>query len=124
MYERPLTTSADGSVEGFRMVKEDNFKGLNDELSYTISLDEQYDRIRLDLEMTPEAYATTTDIGVAVETSDGEAIYNDGFSYRTVRATVPTDGGRLTEGRHPRRVCGRRRQTRDADHGQDRSAAG
>ncbi len=93
MFDRPVPASCDGRIEGFRMHKEDQFKGLKDELTYSVSLDENYDRIRLDLEMTPEAYATTTDIGVAVE-SDGEAIYSSAFSNRTVKATVPSGGAK------------------------------
>jgi len=92
LFETPLPTDAGGALEGFRMAKEDTFKGLKDELSYSIDLDERFDRLRIDLEMTPEAYATTTDIGVAVEDPSGKAVFTDHFSNRTVRATVPTGG--------------------------------
>ena len=52
--------------------KEDKFEGLKDELSYTLTLDKQYDRVRIHLEMTPEAYATTTDIGISIEADSRE----------------------------------------------------
>ncbi len=91
LFERVLAAQADGMLEGFRKHVEDKFEGLEDELSYAISLDERFDRLRLDLEMTPEAYATTTDIGVAVEV-DGKAILSEGFSNRQFTATVSTGG--------------------------------
>jgi hypothetical protein len=98
VFERPLPVVADGTVEGFRMFKEDKFKGLKDELSYSVTLDERFSSLRIDLEMTPEAYATTTDIGVAVETEDGKAVFSDGFSTRTFRETVehPQPGETVT----------------------------
>ncbi|HUT94526.1 MAG TPA: S8 family serine peptidase [Thermoguttaceae bacterium] len=94
LFERPLPASADGVFEGFRMHKEDKFEGLDDELSYSIDLDERFDRLRLELEMTPEAYATTTDIGVYVEGPDGKNILFDAFSNRTVKTTVDTGGAK------------------------------
>jgi tripeptidyl-peptidase II len=98
VFERPLPVVADGTVEGFRMFKEDKFKGLKDELSYSVTLDDRFNSLRIDLEMTPEAYATTTDIGVAVETEDGKAVLSDGFSNRTFRETVehPQPGETVT----------------------------
>jgi len=92
LFETPLAADASGALEGFRLAKDDKFKGLKDELSYSIDLDERFERLRIDLEMTPEAYATTTDIGVSVEDAEGKAVFTDHFSNRTVRATVPTGG--------------------------------
>ena len=91
LFERPLPAKADGLLEGFRKHEEGKFKGLKDELSYTVTLDERFDRVRIHLEMTPEAYATTTDIGVSLKT-DGKEIYSDAFSDRIVKATVPIPG--------------------------------
>ena len=87
LFERSLPAVADGRFEGFRLYKEDNFKGLKDELTYSLTLDEKYDQVRFDLEMTPEAYATTTDIGVSVE-AGGEEIYSGAFSNRTYQGSV------------------------------------
>ena len=88
LFERPLPAVLDGRLEGFGMHKEDEFTGLKDELTYKVELDERFAAIRVDLEMTPEAYATTTDIGVTVEDAGGEAIYFNAFSNRTLAATV------------------------------------
>ncbi|MFH0981168.1 MAG: hypothetical protein V2A79_06495, partial [Planctomycetota bacterium] len=98
LFERPLPAVADGRLEGFGMHKEDTFKGLKDELSYTVKLDEQFGALRVDLEMTPEAYATTTDIGVSVEDESGKALLQDAFSNRTFTATVdhPSPGETAT----------------------------
>jgi hypothetical protein len=93
LFERPLPVDADGLLEGFRMHKEDKFKGLKDELTYSVTVDDGIDRLRVDLEMTPEAYATTTDIGVAVEVN-GEDILGGAFSNRTFTGTVPTGGAK------------------------------
>ena len=98
LFERPLPTVADGRLEGFGMHKEDTFEGLKDELTYTVTLDERFAALRLDLEMTSEAFATTTDVGVAVEDSSGKAIYSGAFSNRTLtaRVTHPNPGGDAT----------------------------
>jgi len=96
IFEQRLPVEADGLIEGFRMHKEDNFEGLKDELTYTVEMDEAYSSARIKLEMTPEAYATTTDIGVAVENSDGEAIHSGAFSNRFYTATVRSPGGSPT----------------------------
>ena len=58
VFDNPVPATAEGRLEGFRMREEDNFEGLDDELSYTLTLGPLYDRVRLDLEMTPEAFAT------------------------------------------------------------------
>ncbi|MFQ5590638.1 MAG: S8 family serine peptidase [Phycisphaerae bacterium] len=87
VFTKPLYAEADGVLEGFRKHVEDEFEGLNDTLTYTLTLDERFDRVRIELEMTPEAYATTTDIGVYIE-ADDEQIHSSAFSNRTERATV------------------------------------
>jgi len=91
LFEQPVPATADGRIEGFRLHKKDKFEGLDDELSYTVKLDKSCNRIRIDLEMTPQAYATTTDIGVAVE-KGGKAIHSGAFSNRTYQATVSAGG--------------------------------
>ena len=91
VFERRLAAAIAGLFEGFRKFKEDKFKGLKDTLTYTLTLDEHFDRVRIDLEMTPEAYATTTDIGVSIE-AGGKEIYSSAFGNRTHRATVHVPG--------------------------------
>lgn len=91
-FEKPLPVKAEGVIEGFRMHKEDKFEGLDDELSYSVSLDERCNRLRLELEMQPAMYATTTDIAVQVLDSDGDAIYQSAFGGRTHEATVNMRG--------------------------------
>ena len=97
VFERALHACGEGLFEGFRKHKEDKFEGLTDTLTYAVTLDERFDRVRIDLEMTPEAYATTTDIGVSLE-ADGEEIYSSAFSNRIKKATVDVpDVGEKTE---------------------------
>ncbi|MFH1747775.1 MAG: S8 family serine peptidase [Planctomycetota bacterium] len=97
MWEQPLSVTADGQIEGYRQEKDDNFEGLSDVLEYSVKLDERFNRLRLYLEMAPEDYARTTDIGVRVENSDGEAIYSSAFDGRVHTGTVNTpDAGSLT----------------------------
>jgi hypothetical protein len=93
MFEKRVVTDADGQLEGYRKHKDDKFEGLKDTLEYSIRLDERFDRVRIHLEMTPEDYATTTDIGVEIKDSSGEAIFFDAFSNRELRATVRKPGG-------------------------------
>lgn len=88
VFDEPFPGVTDGALEGFRLTKNAEFKGLKDTLSYKVTLDERFRALRLDLEMTPAAYATTTDIGVAVEDESGEAIHSSAFSWRTFEATV------------------------------------
>ena len=87
LFERVLAASADGQIEGYRLYKDAKFEGLSDELRYSISLDERFDRLRLRLEMTPEDYATTTDIGVEVLDAEGEAIHQAAFDRRVYEGT-------------------------------------
>ncbi len=92
LFTKPLAATGDGQIEGYRLYKEDEFTGLKDSLSYTLNLDERFNRVRLSLEMTPEAYATTTDTGVKVENSAGKAIHSDAFDNRVYEATLDTQG--------------------------------
>jgi len=96
LFERPLSTNAEGRVEGFRKSDDAKFKGLKDTLKYDVELAEGFNRIRLELEMSPEAYAETTDIGVLVKDSSGEALLADGFSNRIYRAVVNAKPGTYT----------------------------
>ena len=92
MFEKRVVADADGLVEGYRKHEEDNFEGLKHTLEYSVKLDEGFDRVRIHLEMTPEAYATTTDIGVMIKDSSGEAIYSSAFDNREHEATVRSAG--------------------------------
>lgn len=92
LFEKRVVADADGLLEGYRKHKEDKFEGLEDELEYTIKLDERFDRVRIHLEMTPEDYATTTDIGVMVQDDSGEALYSSAFDNREHRAVVRGSG--------------------------------
>lgn len=92
MFEDPLRVKADGEIEGFRLHKEDKFKGLKDELTYNINLDGRFNRLRLDIELAPENYAETTDIAVLVKDSSGEAIFNTAFEDHHLKATLSTRG--------------------------------
>ena len=87
LFDRRLAAQGSGKLEGFRNLAEENFTGLEDTITHTLTLDKHFDRVRVDLEMTPEAYATTTDIGVRIEVGD-EEIYSSAFSNRRHRATV------------------------------------
>ena len=92
LFEQPVAATMDGQIEGFRLHKEDKFEGLNDELSYSVSVDERCNRLRLRIEMTPEDYATTTDIAVQVKDGDGTAVFQTAFEDRVLEATFGTDG--------------------------------
>lgn len=92
LFEQPVAATMDGQIEGFRLHKEDKFEGLNDELSYSVSVDERCNRLRLRIEMTPEDYATTTDIAVQVKDGDGSAVFQTAFEDRVLEATFGTDG--------------------------------
>ncbi|MGD8450592.1 MAG: S8 family serine peptidase [Phycisphaerae bacterium] len=91
MFERRIAASGDGQIEGFRMQKDAEFKGLKDELTYSVSLDERFNRLRLHLELAPEDYATVTDIGVLVKDGD-EAIYQSAFDGHVFDGIVSTRG--------------------------------
>ncbi|MFQ5806998.1 MAG: S8 family serine peptidase [Phycisphaerae bacterium] len=93
MFEKRVVADADGLLDGYRQHKDDKFKGLKDTLEYSIRLDERFDRVRIHLELTPDAYAETTDIGVEIKDSSGEAIFFDAFSNRELSATVRKPGG-------------------------------
>jgi subtilisin family serine protease len=92
MYEEPLPATADGQIEGYRLHKEDEFKGLKDQLTYSVKLDQRFNRLRLHLELTPSDYARITDIGVMVKDADGESLHAGAFDGRIFTATVNTRG--------------------------------
>jgi len=91
-FERRIVAGADGRVEGFRQHKEDEFEGLSGTLEYPIRLDERFDRVRLELEMTPEAFATMTDVGVELLDDSDTAVYSDAFSSRKLSGTFRKPG--------------------------------
>ena len=97
MFTKRVNADADGQLEGFREHHEDKFEGLQDTLEYSIKLDEPYNSIRIKLEMTPEAYATTTDIAVLVKKGDGESVSTGGFSSRIYETTVRAPGSYTLE---------------------------
>jgi len=92
LFEKPVRATGEGQIEGFRLHKDAKFKGLKDDLTYTLNLDGRFNRLRLRLEMTPEDYATTTDIAVIVKDGDGEAIHQSAFETRLFEATLDTQG--------------------------------
>ncbi len=92
LFETPLPAVASGTIEGFRMQEEDEFKGLKDTLSYSMTVNENCNRVRYTVEMTPEAYATTTDIGISIE-QDGAEIFSDAFSNRTATGVASVSPG-------------------------------
>jgi tripeptidyl-peptidase-2 len=99
-FHTPLAADVDGVIEGFRMHKQDEFVGLNDEVSYAVTLGENMRGLRLDLEFTPEAWAEHTDVGVAVEDQSGKALLLSGFDNNDFAATVkhpaPGSAAKLT----------------------------
>ncbi len=92
MFPDPVPVRASGAIEGFRKHDETNFRGLKDTLSYPISLDGRFNRLRIRLEMAPEAYATTTDIAVIVKDASGEPLSTGAFDWRVFEDTVSTRG--------------------------------
>lgn len=92
LFEKPVRATGDGQIEGFRLYKNAKFKSLKDELTYSVKLDDRFNRLRLKLEMEPEDYATTTDIAVIVKDGDGEAIHQSAFDVGTYEATFSTQG--------------------------------
>ncbi|MCA9249989.1 MAG: S8 family serine peptidase [Phycisphaerae bacterium] len=96
-FDTPLFASASGQIEGFRKTSDDKFKGLKDVLTYDIELGDEFDAVRIILEMSPKDYAETTDISVAVEDSKGTNLLDAGFSDNLYSATVskPKSGGDL-----------------------------
>jgi tripeptidyl-peptidase-2 len=91
-FTTPVVASATGQIEGFRMHKEAEFEGLTDTLTYSLSPDGRFNRLRLRIELTPEAYATTTDIGVQVVGADDATIFQSAFDTRVLEATCSARG--------------------------------
>ena len=98
LFEFPLNVRAGGKIEGFRKYKEDDFEGLDDELVYTIKLGEEYSAARISLELSKEAWAEATDIGVAVTGPGGKNVFASAFSNNKFSGTVrnPTPGEAVT----------------------------
>jgi hypothetical protein len=97
MFEKPIAATADGQIEGLRLEKKDKFEGLKDDLTYSVSIDERCNKLRLELELSAEDYAETTDIAVLVKDGDGEAVYKSAFEDRRHEGTFNTDGKQSLE---------------------------
>jgi hypothetical protein len=87
-----LPARLDGAIEGLRLYREDEFKGLDDTLEYSLSLDGRFNRVRIVLEMTKADYAQTTDIGVEVLDAGGEQVHFGAFDGRIYEAEFGTKG--------------------------------
>jgi tripeptidyl-peptidase-2 len=83
----PAPAVASGRVEGFRQVHDDEFTGRQDTLEHAIELDPSIESVRLGLEMTKEGFAQTTDVGVMVVDSSGEAILDTALDYYKLETT-------------------------------------
>jgi hypothetical protein len=92
LFEKPVAATADGQIEGFRQQKDDKFKGLKDELTYSVTLGERFKAVRLNIEMTPESFGALTDVGVLVKDSEGEELYAGAMDNRQFETTVETKG--------------------------------
>lgn len=88
LFDRPVQATAEARIEGFRATKEETFKGLNDEVTRSFTLGPDYSGVRIKLELSLEAWAEATDIGVLVEDESGKAILKDAFENNTFEAKV------------------------------------
>lgn len=87
LFDTLAPCSGGGMIEGFRKTHDDTFEGIKDKVTHEISLDPAYDRVRIRLEMTPEAFAETTDVGVQVLHGD-KAIYDGAMGFEDSEFTV------------------------------------
>jgi subtilisin family serine protease len=94
LFDRPVQTSGEGQIEGFREKKDCTFKGLKDEYTTSIALGADESAVRLRLEFTPDAWAETTDVAVFIDDGSGKTLLKDAFSKSLFEGTVenPTPG--------------------------------
>lgn len=88
LFERPLAANMTGRIEGFRMAKEDDFTGLDDELTYSFELGANCSGARIHVELSREAFAETTDIGVMVLDESGHAVLDSALSNNVLDESV------------------------------------
>jgi tripeptidyl-peptidase-2 len=87
-FARPLLARASGKLEGFRMEKDDKFKGLKSELSYKVNVAENIGSIRVTVELAREDFAQTTDLGIELQDAYGEDIIETAMNTERESATV------------------------------------
>lgn len=97
MFTKRVLADADGQLEGYREHHADKFEGLKHTLEYPVKIESPFKAVRIRLEMTPEAYAATTDIAVLLKKDDGESVSTGAFSNRIYETTVGKAGSYTLE---------------------------
>lgn len=97
MFTHPLPGQAEGVIEGFRQHKKDQWKGLDDELTYTIKLGANDKGGRIRILLKPEHWAEVTDLGVTVLQGD-KAIYDSAMETSEFHGTFnhPAPGSEVS----------------------------
>ena len=94
LFDRPVHAKAFGKLEGFRMEKDDEFKGLKDQLTKTVDIGENIGSVRVTVEMERRHFAEVTDLGIELLDSSGEAVLQTAMNVESESATarVPAAG--------------------------------
>jgi hypothetical protein len=88
LFERYEPADVEGKLEGYRQQVDANFEGYQDTVKESISIDNSIRAVRMRVEMTPEDYAKTTDVGVMITDASGKAVLDTGLGMPEEEHTI------------------------------------
>lgn len=97
MFTKPVHAEAEGRIEGYRQRLEKKFEGLQDVVRVPFTVADGCERVRVMLELEPEHYARTTDIGVEVKDASGEAIWSSAMGNHYLEESFRASGSLTLE---------------------------
>ncbi|UCG33849.1 MAG: hypothetical protein JSU68_04270, partial [Phycisphaerales bacterium] len=88
LFERYEPADIEGKVEGYRKQVDAKCEGYQDTVTHSISMDNSIRAVRVRVEMAPEDYAKTTDVGVMITDASGKAVLDTGLGMPQEEHTV------------------------------------
>jgi hypothetical protein len=89
LFERYAPADVEGKLEGYRKQVDAEFEGYQDTITQSINIDDSIRAVRVRIEMTPEDYAKTTDVGVMITDASGKALLETGLGMPEEEHTIP-----------------------------------
>lgn len=89
LFERYEPADVDATLEGYRKQVDTKFEGYQDTITQDISIDDSIGEVRVKVEMAPEDYAKTTDVGIMITDASGKAVLDTGMEMPEEERTIP-----------------------------------
>ena len=96
-YNKKIEANVHGQMLGIQRVK--YLEESLDKLEYYFSVDETYEKVEFELELTAEVFNMFTDFAVNIKDYSGKILKSDGFSYRKLKLSwlPPVSGDYILE---------------------------